>query len=64
MGPGVANLLPGVVNAWIEGVPVVVIGTQRSSRVDQAICRNRFQYSPQLEVMGLCSNPSWLADLG
>ena len=50
MGPGVANLLPGVVNAWIEGVPVVVVGTQRSSRVDQAIRRNRFQYTPQLEL--------------
>jgi thiamine pyrophosphate-dependent acetolactate synthase large subunit-like protein len=50
MGPGVANLLPGVVNAWIEGVPVVVIGTQRSSRVDQAIRRNRFQYTPQLDL--------------
>src|ERR1019366_3441186 len=50
MGPGVANLLPGVVNAWIEGVPVVVIGTQRSSRVGQAIRRNRFQYTPQLDL--------------
>ena len=50
MGPGVANLLPGVVNAWIEGVPVVVIGTQRTSRVDQAVRRNRFQYTPQLEL--------------
>ncbi len=50
MGPGVANLLPGVVNAWIEGVPVVVIGTQRTSRAHQAVRRNRFQYVPQLEL--------------
>ena len=50
MGPGVANLLPGVVNAWIEGFPVVVIGTQRTSRADQAVRRNRFQYVPQLEL--------------
>jgi acetolactate synthase-1/2/3 large subunit len=50
MGPGVANLVPGVVNAWVEGIPVVVIGTQRTSRVHEAIRRNRFQYTPQLEL--------------
>ncbi len=30
--PGVANLVPGVMCAWMEGVPVLVIGTQRVRR--------------------------------
>ncbi|MGA2932939.1 MAG: thiamine pyrophosphate-binding protein, partial [Acidimicrobiales bacterium] len=33
-----------------EGVPVVVIGTQRTSRAHQSVRRNRFQYVPQLEL--------------
>ncbi len=52
MGPGVANMLPGVVNAWTEGVPVVVIGTQRTARAHQAVRRNRFQYVAQLDLFG------------
>jgi acetolactate synthase-1/2/3 large subunit len=50
MGPGVANLVPGVYTAWIEGYPMIVIGTQRIDRADRSIRRGRFQHAPQLEV--------------
>jgi acetolactate synthase-1/2/3 large subunit len=50
MGPGVANLVPGVFTAWIEGYPVIVIGTQRIDRADRSIRRGRFQHAPQLDV--------------
>lgn len=50
MGPGVANLVPGVFTAWIEGYPVVVIGTQRIDGADRSIRRGRFQHTPQIDV--------------
>ena len=50
-GPGVANLVPGVMCAWMEGVPVLVIGTQRVRRSIHALRRGRFQFGPQIEVM-------------
>jgi len=50
MGPGAANLVPGVINAWIEGTPVVVVATQRTQRSHLSIRRGRFQYTPQIEV--------------
>lgn len=50
MGPGVANLVPGVINAGIEGVPVVVVATQRTERAHLSIRRGRFQYTPQIDV--------------
>ncbi|MEW6267947.1 MAG: thiamine pyrophosphate-binding protein, partial [Thermodesulfobacteriota bacterium] len=50
MGPGVANLVPGVITAWIEGVPVVVVATQRTQRAHWSIRRGRFQHTPQIEV--------------
>lgn len=50
-GPGVANLVPGVMCAWMEGVPVLVIGTQRVRRSIRALRRGRFQFGPQIEVM-------------
>lgn len=50
MGPGVANLVPGVINAWIEGIPVVVVATQRTQRAHLSIRRGRFQYTPQIDV--------------
>ena len=50
MGPGVANLLPGVVCAATENVPVVVIATQRTRSTASAVRRGRFQYSPQLRL--------------
>jgi acetolactate synthase-1/2/3 large subunit len=50
MGPGVANMLPGVVCADIEGIPVIVIGTQRSRRTHSAVKRGRFQYTPQFDL--------------
>lgn len=49
MGPGVANMLPGVICAGIEGIPVLIIGTQRSRRTHSAVKRGRFQYTPQIE---------------
>jgi acetolactate synthase I/II/III large subunit len=50
MGPGVSNLVPGVVNAWIEGIPVVVIATQRTQKVHYAVRRGRFQHTPQVDL--------------
>ncbi|MFQ5515523.1 MAG: thiamine pyrophosphate-binding protein [Myxococcota bacterium] len=50
MGPGVANLVPGVINAWIEGLPLLVVATQRTQRAHRSIRRGRFQYTPQIEV--------------
>jgi len=50
LGPGVANLVPGVITAWIEGIPVLVIATQRTDRAHRAIRRGRFQYTPQIDV--------------
>lgn len=50
-GPGVANMLPGIVCAWMEGVPLLAIGTQRVRRSLHALRRGRFQYGPQVEVL-------------
>ena len=50
MGPGVANLVPGVITAWIEGIPVLVVGTQRTTRIHDSILRGKFQHTPQLDV--------------
>ena len=50
-GPGVANLLPGLMCAWTEGVPLLAIGTQRVRRSVHAVRRGRFQHGPQLEVV-------------
>ncbi|KAA0234990.1 MAG: Acetolactate synthase large subunit IlvG [Acidimicrobiales bacterium] len=50
-GPGVANMVPGLMCAWMEGVPVFAIGTQRVRRSLQAIRRGRFQYGPQVDVL-------------
>lgn len=55
MGPGVANMLPGVVCAHIEGIPVVVIATQRSRRTHSAVKRGRFQYTPQFDLFRPCT---------
>lgn len=49
-GPGVANLLPGLACAWMEGWPVIAIGTQRVRRTLHAVRRGRFQYGPLLEA--------------
>ena len=49
-GPGVANVLPGLACAWMEGWPVVAIGTQRVRRTLHAVRRGRFQYGPLLEA--------------
>ena len=48
MGPGVANMLPGVVCASIENIPVVVIATQRGRRALTAERLGRFQFTPQI----------------
>lgn len=50
MGPGVANLVPGVVCAWIESIPVVAIGTQRVSTALSAVRHGRFQFTPQIRL--------------
>ena len=50
-GPGVANMLPGIVCAWMEGIPLLAIGTQRVRRTLHAQRRGRFQYGPQVEVV-------------
>lgn len=50
-GPGVANLVPGLMCAWMEGVPLLAIGTQRVRRSIRAVRRGRFQYGPQVEVV-------------
>ncbi len=50
-GPGVANMIPGIVCAWMEGVPLLAIGTQRVRRSLHALRRGRFQYGPQVEVL-------------
>ncbi len=50
-GPGVANMVPGLMCAWMEGVPVLAIGTQRVRRSIHAMRRGRFQFGPQVEVI-------------
>jgi len=50
MGPGVANLVPGVVCASIENVPVVVLATQRTRSTMSAVRRGRFQFTPQIRL--------------
>ncbi|MFN8034615.1 MAG: thiamine pyrophosphate-binding protein [Acidimicrobiia bacterium] len=50
-GPGVANMVPGIMCAWIEGVPLLAIGTQRVRRSVHAVRRGRFQFGPQVEVV-------------
>jgi acetolactate synthase-1/2/3 large subunit len=50
-GPGVANMVPGLVCASMEGVPVLAIGTQRVRRSMHALRRGRFQFGPQVEVL-------------
>jgi len=50
MGPGVANLVPGVVCASVENVPVVVLVTQRTRSTASAVRRGRFQFTPQIRL--------------
>lgn len=50
-GPGVANMVPGLMCAWMEGVPLLAIGTQRVRRSIHALRRGRFQFGPQVEVV-------------
>jgi acetolactate synthase-1/2/3 large subunit len=50
-GPGVANMVPGLICAWTEGIPLVAIGTQRVRRSVHALRRGRFQFGPQVEVL-------------
>jgi thiamine pyrophosphate-dependent acetolactate synthase large subunit-like protein len=54
MGPGVANLVPGVVCAFQEHLPVVVVATQRTRSTHSAVRRGRFQYSPQIRFFEPC----------
>jgi thiamine pyrophosphate-dependent acetolactate synthase large subunit-like protein len=49
-GPGVANMLPAVVCASKENVPVVFVGPQRERIYDAAVRRSKFQYTPQIRL--------------
>ncbi len=49
-GPGAANMLSGVLNAYAEGIPLLVIATQRNDRATRSVRRGRFQFTPQLHV--------------
>ena len=40
-GPGVANMVPGIICASVEGVPLLAIGTQRVRRSLQALRRGQ-----------------------
>jgi acetolactate synthase-1/2/3 large subunit len=44
-------MVPGLVCAWTEGVPLLAIGTQRVRRSLHALRRGRFQHGPQLNVV-------------
>lgn len=46
MGPGQANLLPAVICAAQEHIPVIVLGSRRQSTVDSGIRRSRFLHAP------------------
>lgn len=50
-GPGVANMVPGLMCAWMEGVPLLALGTQRVRRSVNSVRRGRFQFGPQLDVV-------------
>lgn len=51
-GPRVANLVPSLMCAWKEGVPMQAIGTQRVRRSIHAVRNGCFQYGPQLGLVG------------
>ncbi len=46
MGPGQANLLPAVVCAAQEHIPVIVLGSRRQAVVDSGVRRSRFLHAP------------------
>lgn len=46
-GPGVANLVPAIINAAKEGSPILFIGGQRKRIADQRVRRGRIQFTPQ-----------------
>lgn len=50
-GPGVANMIPGIMCAWAEGQPLIALGAQRVRRSMWAHRNGRFQFGPQLEVV-------------
>ncbi|NIB38390.1 thiamine pyrophosphate-binding protein [Pseudomaricurvus alkylphenolicus] len=50
-GPGVANMVGGVVVAREENVPLIVLATQRSKNCQGAVRNGIYQYWDQLEVM-------------
>jgi len=51
MGPGFANMVSGAITADLEGMPVLIIATQRIHKADRAVRRGRFQWCPQLDIM-------------
>ena len=50
LGPGVANLVGGVICAHSERVPMVVVVTGRSSHSHAVVRRGRFQHFSQIEL--------------
>lgn len=49
MGPGQANLLPAVICAAQEHIPVIVLGACRQSSVDSGVRRSRFLHAPVMD---------------
>lgn len=49
MGPGQANLIPAVICAAQEHIPVIVLGATRQSDVNSAVRRSRFLHAPVMD---------------
>tara|TARA_R110002110_G_scaffold413729_1_gene641637 strand:+ start:128587 stop:130317 length:1731 start_codon:yes stop_codon:yes gene_type:complete len=65
MGPGQANLLPAVVCAGQEHVPVIVLGATRQSDVDSGVRRSRFLHAPVMDCFAsICKYASRITHPG
>ncbi len=50
IGPGAANMLSGVVSAWVEGVPLIVLSGQRRRNIIYPPRGDNFQTAPLLDL--------------
>jgi len=50
-GPGVVNLYSAIANSWEEHLPVLYLGSERTSRARNSSRTSRFQAPPSLEVV-------------
>ena len=50
-GPGVMNLYPAVANSFAENLPVLYLGSERTSLARNSPRRPRFQQGPNVEVL-------------